>query len=88
MNGFLQEAKGPGYLEFFEANGTPKAWYKESGKFQELTEQAERQSRMARRVGFPVRWYVAEKEVAQFLAQYCENAGLHNIEVRHTPPIP
>jgi hypothetical protein len=82
----LLEAKGPGYCSFFNADGTPKYWYKNSGKFNEMMEQAKNQSKMAQRLGLPVTWHVADAEVAEFLREEFEGSGWNNITVRHTPP--
>jgi hypothetical protein len=87
-NGVLLEAKGPGYASFIEANGQPRSWYKDMGKFDEMMRQATRQSHTAARVGLPLRWHVAEAELAAFLRQQFRNRNLHNIEVVHTPMIP
>ncbi|MDY7230202.1 Tox-REase-5 domain-containing protein [Hyalangium rubrum] len=84
--GLLKEAKGPGYLEFFEKNGQPKQWYRDSGRFQELLDQAAAQSRAAR--SLPVQWHVAEHELVDFLRRHFERAGIENIEILHTPPVP
>ncbi|MCY1081929.1 Tox-REase-5 domain-containing protein [Archangium lansingense] len=85
--GELLEAKGPGYCSFFEANGTPKYWYVNSGKFDEMMEQARRQSQMAQQVAMPVSWHVADAKVAEFLREVFKNRGWKNITVRHTRPV-
>ncbi|HYO55867.1 Tox-REase-5 domain-containing protein [Archangium sp.] len=82
----LLEAKGPGYCSFFNADGTPKYWYKNSGKFDEMMEQARKQSKMARQVGLPLTWHVADAKVTEFLRKIFEKEGWNNITVRHTPP--
>jgi hypothetical protein len=82
----LLEAKGPGYCSFFNADGTPKYWYKNSGKFDEMMRQAEDQSKMARQVRLPVTWHVADANVSKFLQNLFERNGWNNITVRHTPP--
>jgi hypothetical protein len=87
-NGVLLEAKGPGYASFIEANGQPKYWYNDWGKFDEMMRQASRQSQMAEQVGLPLRWHVAEAELAAFLRQQFRNRNLRNIEVVHTPMSP
>jgi hypothetical protein len=38
----LLEAKGPGYCSFFNPDGTPQYWYVNSGKFNQMMEQARR----------------------------------------------
>jgi hypothetical protein len=85
--GELLEAKGPGYCSFFEANGSPKSWYVNSGKFKQMMEQARKQSEAAEQVGMPVTWHVADANVAQFLRKLFERDDkLANITVRHTRP--
>ncbi len=59
-------------------------WYEQSGKFRELMTQAANQSRTARLLGLPLRWHIAEAEVAVFLRRHFTRAGLGNIEVVHT----
>jgi hypothetical protein len=82
----LLEAKGPGYCSFFNPDGTPKYWYKNSGKFDEMMRQAEGQSKMAERVGLPLTWHVADANVTKFLREIFENRGWNNITVIHTRP--
>ena len=62
--GVLKEAKGQGYLKFFEENGQPKQWYKNSGRFQELMNQA-KTSRSGR--WHPFEWHVAERGMVKIL---------------------
>ncbi|WP_245591761.1 Tox-REase-5 domain-containing protein [Cystobacter fuscus] len=83
----LLEAKGPGYCSFFNPDGTPKSWYKNSGKFDEMMNQAERQKRRAQQKGLPLTWHVADANVAQFLRKEFEKRGWNNTTVRHTPPM-
>ncbi|WP_245919321.1 Tox-REase-5 domain-containing protein [Melittangium boletus] len=83
----LLEAKGPGYCSFFNADGSPKYWYKNSGKFDEMLEQAESQSRMAQHLGLPLSWHVADAKVAEFLREIFNDSGWHNITVHHTSPV-
>ncbi|HYO60189.1 Tox-REase-5 domain-containing protein [Archangium sp.] len=82
----LLEAKGPGYCSFFNADGTPKYWYRNSGKFDEMMRQAADQSKMAQQVGLPVIWHVADANVAKFLREIFKDEGWNNITVRHTQP--
>ncbi|WP_304528735.1 Tox-REase-5 domain-containing protein [Archangium sp. Cb G35] len=84
--GELLEAKGPGYCSFFNADGTPKYWYMNSGKFDEMLNQAADQSKMAQQVGMPVTWHVADAKVAEFLRAIFKDRELKNITVRHTRP--
>jgi hypothetical protein len=85
-SGILKEAKGERYLEFFQKNGQPKAWYETSGEFERLIEQAGKQSRAAR--GTPVEWHVAEREMVGILRRHFEEAGIKGIKVIHTPLLP
>ncbi|MFL5358672.1 Tox-REase-5 domain-containing protein [Archangium sp.] len=80
----LLEAKGPGYCSFFNPDGTPRYWYVKSGKFKQMMEQAERQSRAAEQLGFPVVWHVADTEVAKFLRMEFKERNLNNTTVQHT----
>ena len=84
--GELLEAKGPGYCSFFNADGTPKYWYKNSGKFDQMLEQARNQSQLAQHLGLPLTWHVADAAVAKFLHEIFEDRGWSNITVRHTRP--
>ncbi|WP_257459098.1 restriction endonuclease fold toxin 5 domain-containing protein [Archangium lipolyticum] len=83
----LLEAKGPGYCSFFNADGTPKYWYRISGGFKEMMEQARKQSEAARKLGLPLTWHVADAKVAKFLREIFEDEGWDNITVRHAPPV-
>ncbi|MFE8605746.1 Tox-REase-5 domain-containing protein [Archangium violaceum] len=85
--GELLEAKGPGYCSFFETDGTPKPWFRNSGKFDEMMEQARKQSNMARQLGMPVSWHVADARVAEFLRKFFKNREWDNITVHHTQPV-
>jgi hypothetical protein len=82
----LLEAKGPGYTSFLEKDGTLKPWYKNSESFEELLDQAWRQSKIAERFQVPVIWHVAEAEFANALREIFKNQGWGNITVRHTSP--
>jgi hypothetical protein len=83
----LLEAKGPGYCSFFNTDGTPKYWYRASGGFKEMMEQARKQSEAARKLGLPLTWHVADTKVAKFLREIFKDEGWNNITVRHTPPV-
>ncbi|PTL81475.1 hypothetical protein DAT35_25105 [Vitiosangium sp. GDMCC 1.1324] len=80
----LLEAKGPGYLAFFNPDGTPKSWYVKSGGFDEMMTQARRQSQAAQQLGFPVAWHVADAKVAEFLREEFKSEGWKNITVHYT----
>ncbi|MFL5359189.1 Tox-REase-5 domain-containing protein [Archangium sp.] len=80
----LLEAKGPGYLSFFNPDGTPQSWFVKSGKFKEMMRQAQRQSEAARDLGYPVAWHVADAKVAEFLRKYFKRNDLGNITVHYT----
>ncbi|WP_395841251.1 Tox-REase-5 domain-containing protein [Cystobacter fuscus] len=82
----LLEAKGPGYCAFFNPDGTPKYWYKNSGKFDQMMEQAGKQSRLAHDLGLPLTWHVADAKVAQFLRKEATRRGWHNMAIHHTSP--
>ncbi|OJT25118.1 hypothetical protein BO221_12125 [Archangium sp. Cb G35] len=85
--GELLEAKGPGYCSFFEADGLPKSWFRKSGKFEQLMDQARNQSKMAQGLGMPVSWHVADAKVAEFLRETFKERGWNNITVHHTRPV-
>ncbi len=79
----LLEAKGPGYCSFFNADGTPKYWYENSGKFDEMMKQAEKQSKLARAVG----------TAADLACRRCQGRGVPSRNLRerrmdqhHRPP--
>jgi hypothetical protein len=85
----LLEAKGPGYCSFFNPDGTPKNWYVNSGKFDQMLDQAEKQAKKARVLGLPVTWHVADAQVAKHLREiFRREKELNNITVRHTRPAP
>ena len=84
----LKEAKGPGYSSFFNGDGSPKEWYVRSGKFHELINQAESQSRVALRVGLPLVWYVADENIAEFLARIFKGSPRIRATVRYLPAQP
>ena len=65
-------------------DGTPKYWYQNSGGFEELMDQAGRQSKAARDLGYPVAWHVADPRVAEFLREAFEGEGWNNITVHYT----
>ncbi|WP_052517749.1 Tox-REase-5 domain-containing protein [Archangium violaceum] len=81
----LQEAKGPNYVSFFNEDGTPKYWYKNSGKFDEMMDQALNQSKTAERVKLPLAWYVADPKVAEFLRKLFGDRGW-KITIHHLSP--
>ncbi|MFY0528487.1 Tox-REase-5 domain-containing protein [Archangium gephyra] len=85
--GELLEAKGPGYCSFFEANGTPKPWFRASGGFRQLMEQARNQSKMAEHLGMPVSWHVADANVAAYLRELFEKEGWNSLTVHYTRPV-
>ncbi|MDY7225958.1 Tox-REase-5 domain-containing protein [Hyalangium rubrum] len=84
--GVLKEAKAPGYLKLFEKGGQPEYWYRNSGEFQGLLNQAKRQSEARR--GLPVEWHVAEQEMVDILRYHFRRERISGIEVLYTPPVP
>ncbi|MFL5357258.1 Tox-REase-5 domain-containing protein [Archangium sp.] len=80
----LLEAKGPGYKQFLEKDGTLKPWFEGGKGFQGLMEQARKQSRIAKTLKLPLIWHVAEPEFASFLRQRFRREGWDNIDVRDT----
>ena len=55
-----------------------------SGKFEEMMQQAENQSKLAQRLGLPLTWHVADARIAQFLRKEFESRGWSNLTVHHT----
>ena len=82
----LLEAKGASYKNFLTKSGRLQPWFANSDGYKGLIEQAKRQSILARTLGLPLVWHVAEVEFAKFLRQVFRNGGLDNIDVRFTPP--
>ncbi|ATB43863.1 hypothetical protein CYFUS_009344 [Cystobacter fuscus] len=82
----LLEAKGPGYCSFFNPDGTPKYWFRISGKYNQMMEQAEKQWKMARQLGLPLTWHVADAKVAGFLRKEFRRRGWNNTSIHHTSP--
>jgi hypothetical protein len=86
-DGVLLEAKGLGYANKFNADLTPKKWFKDTGALA-LINQAERQLVAARARGVPVRWHVAEERAVQAFRKLLKERGVEGIEVVHTPMAP
>jgi len=84
----LLEAKGQSYKKFITKSGTAQPWFKIGKGYQELVDQAEKQSRLGETLKVPVVWHVAEVEFANFLRELFKDRGWTNIEVRHTRPVP
>ncbi|WP_240356859.1 MULTISPECIES: Tox-REase-5 domain-containing protein [Myxococcus] len=84
-DGVLLEAKGPGYAAFFEDDLAPKYWYRNSGKAQDLIDQAERQRDIVRGMGNRIEWHVAEEHAANAIRKLLEGNGYKDITVVHTP---
>jgi hypothetical protein len=83
QDGFLLEAKGPGYARFIDAEFSPKGFFTKGSN--KLVGQARRQFKVAQ--GVPIRWVVAEEKFAAALRILFQEAGLP-IEVISVPPIP
>jgi hypothetical protein len=84
-DGVLLEAKGPGYANKFNADHSPKPWFRNSGARQ-LIDQARRQFIAAK--GAPIRWHVAEERAARALRKLLDGAGYGDIEVIYTRALP
>jgi hypothetical protein len=75
QNGVLLEVKGPGYKKLLQKmHGKP--WFE---GVDEMLDQAERQLRAAR--GAPIRWYFAEREVADVMRELLGKKYPGSIEV-------
>ncbi|WP_309897220.1 Tox-REase-5 domain-containing protein [Archangium sp.] len=81
--GTLQEAKGKGYDQWFDAK--LKARFNFQG-LDSLKEQAQRQARLAG--GLRVRWHVAEPRMVPILQKLFKEWRVVGIEVVYTPPLP
>lgn len=83
-DGKLIDAKGPGY-----------AWAVQDGQFRAgyqgvsgLIEQGRRQARVAKALGLPVEWDVAEPQTADAIKALFRRNGITGITVRYVPPQP
>lgn len=74
--GVLQDGKAFSYAKHYDEKLDPKRYFKGAKK---LLEAAKRQVRVAN--GVPIRWYVAEPEMAGILEKMFENAGVTGIKV-------
>ena len=81
--GTLLEAKAREYEKWFDADHEPQWGYQ---GLEGMVKQAERQRRMAG--GLHIRWHVAEPRMVAVLQKHFEKAGLGDIEVVYTPPLP
>ncbi|HZI12512.1 MAG TPA: Tox-REase-5 domain-containing protein [Myxococcus sp.] len=86
-DGVLLEAKGPGYAEFFDSGFEPKGWYQASGKAEELLKQARQQRDIARSMGIPLEWHVAEKHAADAIRSFLDSNSVSGLTVLHTPAL-
>jgi hypothetical protein len=82
-DGILQEAKGPGYAHFFDAELDPLEFFE---GIKGIRRQAQRQVEAAQ--GKPIRWYVAERKFADALRKLFSESELDAIEVVHLPALP
>jgi argonaute-like protein implicated in RNA metabolism and viral defense len=81
------EAKGPGYSKFFDENGLPKSWFRDSGGLNNLLSQAYNQVDAAG--GVPIEWHVAEKSVVEALTKLFRGSDkLEKIRIIYTPEQP
>ncbi|MDY7232748.1 Tox-REase-5 domain-containing protein [Hyalangium rubrum] len=83
-DGFLVDAKGPGYDNKFLDTLEPAYWFRETGA-REMVENAQRQLRVAN--GVPIRWYVAEAKAARAIRRLLGDALHEAIEIIHAPPM-
>ncbi|MCY1029885.1 restriction endonuclease fold toxin 5 domain-containing protein [Corallococcus sp. BB11-1] len=77
----LLEAKGPGYEKFIKDDMEMKDFFRGFGQ---MLNQARRQSTLAE--GMRIRWYVAEKRVADLLRVAFSGQGI-KVDVVHVPPV-
>ena len=80
-NGFLVEAKGPGYAHFIK-NGEFADWWLNTGGEAMLT-QARNQLKAAN--GTPIQWRVAEPEAVDAITKLLRRKRVTGIEVVHVP---
>ncbi|EPH03781.1 hypothetical protein HMPREF1531_01207 [Propionibacterium sp. oral taxon 192 str. F0372] len=80
-NGFLVEAKGPGYAHFIK-NGRFQKWWLDTGGEAMLT-QAKNQLKAAGTT--PVQWRVAEPEAVDAIRRLFHDNDVFGIEVVHVP---
>ncbi|WP_244237047.1 Tox-REase-5 domain-containing protein [Corallococcus llansteffanensis] len=83
--GALLEAKGPGYVRFFD-DLDPKEWFRHSGA-QALVDQARRQSEKVKSIGLPIKWHVAEQQAADAIRKLLMRSRIKGIEVVYTPAL-
>ena len=81
-DGFLLEAKGPGYHALLQKM-YGKDWF---NGVKQMLEQAERQVRASK--GVPIQWHFAEQEVTDLLRTAFRKEGLRPIKISHTPSTP
>jgi len=62
----------------------PKPWFTPS-EAKALVDQAKRQFGAARRTRTPIRWHVAEENVAEAIRLLFKKEGVSGIDVVHTP---
>jgi hypothetical protein len=86
----FQECKGPGYADFLDKKrpGRFQWWFEESQKAESgMVTQAKRQLEVAKG-RLPVRWYVAEREVADAIRRLLEANNAGEVEVIYRPFLP
>lgn len=86
LDGALVEVKGPNYKQFLDSDGQFMYWFRET-EADGWRWQAERQ--LAAANGRPVRWYVAEREVADAIRSFfSDDRLLRQIEIIYAPVLP
>jgi restriction endonuclease fold toxin 5 of polymorphic toxin system len=81
--GILLEAKAREYDKWFSADLKPKWNYQ---GLKGMLDQARRQFRLSG--GLRLRWHVAEPRMVAILRKHLDAAGLADVEVVYTPPLP
>ncbi|WP_158501863.1 Tox-REase-5 domain-containing protein [Vitiosangium sp. GDMCC 1.1324] len=83
QDGFLLDAKGPGYDKWFDENFEYEEYYQGANG---LVEAAKRQLQFAQ--GVPIRWHVAEPRMVDIINKLFEDASIRGITVVYTRPQP
>jgi Flp pilus assembly pilin Flp len=87
-DGKLIEAKGPGYAGFTKNGQFQRWWVNSRSGGQQMLAQARREATVAKSLGVPLEWDVAEPQAAEAIQTLLEDNGITGITVRYVPPQP